>query len=380
VEDHLFFGKTAGRIRPFSVRRIGDTLFVVQANPEAEVSPGEEILALDGKSIPTVAEEWKELLYGECAERQDWGSILGLVSEALVKGTDGICRKVSLSWTDHREKPTPYEFRQINSAVVLLRLNDFADGASIGALVEAHRQEISQAETLILDLRQNAGGSDTAFLPLLPYCLTPGEELPQVDGALEINYTERTVDLRLNQLEAYGKHLPPEYEPIFAQAVEELKKNRGKGFVPWEDEMGTVPGTQLPRRVYVLSDYSCASSGEAFVERVRGCKKVTVVGRPTEGILDYSNCVQVTYGSYWLQYPTSRRLALDRGISMAQTGIPVDFYIPFSPAHLSRDVDLEQVLKMIEEEKLYGPFDSVEDLMDALNAETGSSENHSDLF
>jgi DNA-damage-inducible protein J len=31
-------------------------------------------------------------------------------------------------------------------------------------------------------------------------------------------------------------------------------------------------------------------------------------------------------------------------------------------------------------DELYGPFDSVDDLMETLNAETGNSESHSDLF
>ncbi len=40
----------------------------------------------------------------------------------------------------------------------------------------------------------------------------------------------------------------------------------------------------------------------------------------SNGILDYSNCCQVDYGDYSLNFPTSRALALDKGQGMTDKG------------------------------------------------------------
>ncbi|MBY5035030.1 hypothetical protein K6V78_08205 [Streptococcus gallolyticus] len=48
---------------------------------------------------------------------------------------------------------------------------------------------------------------------------------------------------------------------------------------------------------------------------------VTVVGRPTMGILDYSNCCIVEFDDFQLMYPTSRWCAIDQGKEMIDKGV-----------------------------------------------------------
>lgn len=72
-----------------------------------------------------------------------------------------------------------------------------------------------------------------------------------------------------------------------------------------------------------------------------------MIGRPTMGILDYSNCSSLDYGDYRLLYPTSRLLAIDHGITVMKKGISVDVSIPWTPESLERDVELEKALDMI---------------------------------
>ena len=88
---------------------------------------------------------------------------------------------------------------------------------------------------------------------------------------------------------------------------EDLLRHRGKGFVPYQQEseefFPEVKGGHYPERIFVLSDIYCGSSGDNFVQMMKQFKKVTVVGRPTLGILDYSNCCTVDYGDYQLMFP-----------------------------------------------------------------------------
>ena len=99
----------------------------------------------------------------------------------------------------------------------------------------------------------------------------------------------------------------------------------------------------IPNRIFILSDIYCRSSGDNFVQMMKQFKKVTVVGRPTLGILDYSNCCTVDYGDYRLMFPTSRCLSVDQGRGMTDKGVEPDIEIPWTPAHFERDVRSRQV-------------------------------------
>ena len=79
--------------------------------------------------------------------------------------------------------------------------------------------------------------------------------------------------------------------------------------------------------------------------------KVEVVGRPTCGILDYSNCNMVQLGDFSFVYPTSRDTRIDRGLGMSQKGVPVDHYIPWTPDSIGKDLEMEYILSAIGEGK-----------------------------
>lgn len=332
----------------FSVRRMEDALYVTRVEEEVPVKKGDKIVALDGLSISEAAEKYSELLYGEINERQMWAKVLRLFDEITVENEKGR-KTVPMPLVDKRHFGEPYEFRRIDENTILFRFDDFADDIPIHALIKEHEQDMKDAKNLIIDVRENAGGSDTAYFPLFDYCFGEGEQLPDDDGD-EINFTERNVDSRLKLFEEYfGMDIPEDTRKILEQMCNTLKENRGKGFYRDNDNSVDINiiGSKKPEHVYILSDSYCGSSGDSFVENMRNSSKVTVVGRPTMGILDYSNEAMVHYDNYTFMYPTSRRLALDKGIVMGGKGVPVDIYIPFSEEHIHRDVDLEKVLEII---------------------------------
>ncbi len=147
------------------------------------------------------------------------------------------------------------------------------------------------------------------------------------------------------------QELPIDTRNMLTKMLDELKENRGKGFVAFYEGEEELPyiGTALPKKVYIITDERCGSSGDAFVYNMRRSDKVTVVGCPTTGVLDFSNCTWVDYGHFKLVYPTSRNLYLDKGVRMRGRGVAVDIPIPWTPEHLNRDIDLERVLKLIEQ-------------------------------
>lgn len=350
VPGHLYFGSSApGETVGFSVRRIEDVLYVTEAEAGTSLTPGDRIIALDGLTIPEAAAKYRELLYNEPCERQHWGSLLPLFARmSVVSGSE--TKELPMAFVEERTRRAPYECRAVNETTLLLRFDDFGDESAIHNLIHSQEQEIARAENLIVDVRRNAGGSDTAFLPLLNYCFAVGEQPDSHGAEAEMNYSERTVDTRIAMFEEYLKEeVPAEVREILENEVTSLRANRGRGYFRGKgsDFDFNISGTEKPGYIYVLTDCDCGSSGDAFVEILRSSSKVTVVGRPTMGILDYSNLAYVTYDDYLLGYPTSRRLALDQGIAMGGHGVPVDVYIPFTAEEIHRDVMMERVFELI---------------------------------
>ena len=215
---------------------------------------------------------------------------------------------------------------------------------------------MERCEHLIVDVRNNSGGADTAFFPLFESCYPAGRNvhdfLPK-RRPMAVNYSERNCETRLKMIDEFlSKGVSEEVRPLVEQIKNQLIQNKGRGFLA--DDQAEVKGLEMfgktfPRKVWIITDQDCLSSGEAFVRDMSPSPKVTVVGRPTRGILDYSNCAVASWDQFWMLYPTSRSGELDIGAAMAHKGIPVDHYIPWTPLHLEKDVDLEYVLKQIEQ-------------------------------
>ena len=138
--------------------------------------------------------------------------------------------------------------------------------------------------------------------------------------------------------------------------IEEFSKdllaNQDKGYLVYgeesddsEDILSSFVGLEeAPEKIVLLADVTCGSSGDSFVDIMKRMPKVTVIGRPTLGILDYSNCCVADFGDYELCYPTSRSLAIDAGCGMTDIGVLPDIEVLWTPKHLERDIDLEVAL------------------------------------
>lgn len=352
---HTYFYKK-GSVRDigFDVRRYGGELYVTDAEESCGVIVGDKIVGLDGSKISDCADKFAGLLYGESEERQGvfWKDVISFCREMTVCSGERICT-LPVKKDIRRKAKQSYSFDKIGEDAVYLRFDDFFEPDEINEFILRYDGEIRRCENLIIDVRKNCGGTDTAFFPLIKYGLKPNDELcgtPLFGGGMEINYTERNVDIRLKIIEEYRKKASPPILKHFDEAIALLKANRGRGFVtvaPDDTEIFDGQGTVLPRKVYVLTDCMCGSSGESFVQVMSRLSKVTVVGRPTAGILDYSNLAYVDYGEWGFNYPTSRELALDSGGGMSKKGVPVDVYLPWTPQHIASDPDLDAVLKLI---------------------------------
>lgn len=359
LTGHLAFYRKEGRgSMGFEVRRYQDALYVDDIAENSLLRVGDRIVEVDGISVKEFAEAHADFLYGETEERQapHWAPLLSFFREVTVEGEDGARKHVPITLDAKWKQEEPYVCKKLRDDVAYLYLADFANEEQLQKLYQANEEVLSGTPYLVIDVRRNGGGTDTAYFPLLRYCLPEGkalEDLGLKEQGMEVNYTERNVKERLKFYSEYKEQaeLPEETLAMINSMEAEAKEHCGEGFVQSLDDFTiSVKGAaEAPKRVYILSDCYCGSTGDAFVENVSISPKVTVVGRPTWGVLDYSNLNMITYGSYGFAYPTSRRLSLDEGIHMMGCGVPVQVHVPWTPEHLTRDVDLEKVFELIDD-------------------------------
>lgn len=357
IIGHISFHNKKSGPKGFLLRISEQEMFVEEANQDTGLQVGDRILSLDGMSLEQVALQHPNYFISLTPERRyrEWADLL-LMAEQVTVFRDGQEMSITVRASQQAQKAQIF-WKELESDILYIRLDNFMDEEAINRLYQECLQKIAETETLIIDVRYNNGGTDSLYFPLLHLGLEEGEGYDTFDlqdDGMEILYTEGNVDRRLEDFETWlqQENISPDTVKLLEDFRNNLLQNRGKGYVRYQDDQDElfpgVKGGHYPEQIFVLSDIYCASSGDNFVKMMKDFKKVTVIGRPTLGILDYSNCCKVDYDDYFLMFPTSRWLAIDKGKGMTDKGVLPDIEVPWTPAHFERDVDLDKCLELIE--------------------------------
>lgn len=357
IIGHISFHNKKSGPKGFLLRISEQEMFVEEANQDTGLQVGDRILSLDGMSLEQVALQHQNYFISLTPERRyrEWADLL-LMAEQVTVLRDGQEMSITVRASQQAQKAQIF-WKELESDILYLCLDNFMDEEAINRLYQECLQKIAETETLIIDVRYNNGGTDSLYFPLLHLGLEEGkgyDTLDLQDDGMEILYTEGNVERRLKDFETWlqQENISPDTVKLLEDFRNNLLQNRGKGYVRYKDDQDElfpgVKGGHYPEQIFVLSDIYCASSGDNFVKMMKNFKKVTVIGRPTLGILDYSNCCKVDYDDYFLMFPTSRWLAIDKGKGMTNKGVLPDIEVPWTPAHFERDVDLDKCLELIE--------------------------------
>lgn len=336
----------------FVVRRYQDTLVVSEVFRDIALNLNDRITHIDGCDIQTLAKHNSSYFFSEDPTRQNWRVIL------LNANTITYTREEQAYHYDlERFEPMvnePLYSCTLHQDIPILTFSDFNNEEAIAQVIQDNRTLILDAEALIIDVRKNAGGSDLSYFPLLEFIFDSHVDINDLSqDTMAVLYSARNCDLRTAMLKDVLKSSPDLPEHLVAYIDNELhlyQKNYDKGFVTeTEDAIGfEIIGSPTPKHVVILSDQYCGSSGDSFVKLAKLSPKVKVIGRNTMGVLDYSNVsYQPLEDHFTLMYPTSRMNSIDEGKGIDNIGIAPDIIIPWTPRHLSEDVDLLAALEFI---------------------------------
>ncbi|MBH0347071.1 MULTISPECIES: S41 family peptidase [Bacillus] len=366
-DNHMFF-KIITSDQPlnnvgFQVKRYEDRLYITSTSAEKRVKKGQAILALDNMKIPDLLIKYKKYLNENSYEREKWGYVLSKFSNCTLIDENGLTHTITLQKYKQSKYTPIYSLEKYNKDTLLITLTDFANAEAINTLLDSHKDELNAFPNLIIDVRLNRGGSDDTFFNLLPY-LFEDKEISLFDSSdtMQLNHTERNFHLRMKdmKMEMEDYDSLDELSKLFTNMfIQDLKKNYKKGFVtfdtsglPKELQSLKIHGRKSPSRVVILTDVTCGSSGDSFVEVAKKSLKVKVIGRPTAGVNDYSNLAVMEWAdTFALYYPTSRLSIIDKGEGMSGIGIQPHIHIPWTPEHIQEDVDLKLALELLQNEE-----------------------------
>lgn len=220
----------------------------------------------------------------------------------------------------------PY-LEELNATTLYMRIPSFEYGyrSDINKVIAENREKILNKENLIIDLRDNGGGSDQCFEELLPFLYTN----PVREISVEFLSTE------LNNKVFLDYSTNPDFDEDMRQwaknAYDKLQGRLGE-FVFTLDEPVHVERRdtvyEYPKSVGIIINERNASTTEQFLLAAKQSKKVKLFGVTTSGALDISNMASVESPckEFRLWYCMSRSLRIP-GMTIDDIGLQPDFYL-----------------------------------------------------
>jgi hypothetical protein len=341
--------------RGFHARSYQGRLYVTHAQQETRLHPGDQLITLNGTPPSLYRKRQKKNTLGsDVEEREIWGPVLKMSGRCLVKHTDGTDENLTLRSYPYSDKLPRLGGRLIGKNTLYLDLPHFTDPEAVEKLLASKEKSLARCSRLILDLRRNIGGTETAFIPLLRYVFREPLLLRDIydDKGLYTNYTENNCRRKSQMLEHFLPRADRQSEKLVRTMMAELKEKSGQGML-WEPDeelaadTATVGGYGNFEKIIILSDTWCEYAGETFISLCKKSPLVTVIGRPTMGNIDYCNPVSVLYDNrFTFTYPMSKTKAAMEGKGVSGKGVSVDIHVPWTPAECEEDILLKQALKL----------------------------------
>jgi hypothetical protein len=223
----------------------------------------------------------------------------------------------------------PVDAKPLSDKTFYIKIASFepSNWNRIDSLFKLYDSLLKKTPNLVLDLRNNGGGSDFAYGPILPLIYTRPVKTIGVDVL--------STDVNINGWKAVldDPDIPETSRKSIEAMIAQMEAGKGKlvNIAPDEtDSSFTV--LPYPQKVVVLVNENCASTTEQFLLAARQSSKVILAGQATQGVLDYSNVRTAPFSCmpYILRYSTTRSRRVDMGQGIDNKGIKPDYY--FLPA------------------------------------------------
>jgi C-terminal processing protease CtpA/Prc len=221
---------------------------------------------------------------------------------------------------------------ELNSNTLYFRIPSFNGKfkEEIDSILKENNSKLLSYPSLIIDIRNNGGGSDWSYKEIIPYLYTnPIREVGVKFYSTKLN-NQRMLEI-INNPDYHADEKTKEWAK---KVYEKLEKNIGEFVFPEDDTNGYISENKLdsifefPRNVGIIINNKNASTSEQFLLEAKQSKKVKLFGETTMGVLDISNMNNVLTPSkkFKLWYSLSKSMRLPK-MPVDNKGIMPDYYI-----------------------------------------------------
>lgn len=222
----------------------------------------------------------------------------------------------------------PY-LEPLNQTTLYLRIPSFNESykRKIDSVLNTNKEKLLTTKNLIIDIRNNGGGSDASYSEIIPYLYTNPVR------AVGVEY----LSTRLNNQRMLDFINKPEYEfddegkKWAKESYDKLESKLGQ-FVNLNAEVVSIGKLDTiypyPQQVGIIINEANGSTAEQFLLEARQSKKVKLFGVTTFGVLDISNMyfVESPCKEFQLGYSLSRSMRIPE-FAIDEKGIQPDYYL-----------------------------------------------------
>jgi C-terminal processing protease CtpA/Prc len=256
-----------------------------------EIPIGSEIIAVNGYSakeyleneiIPTVSASNDDVIRDWATRAMFWG-FMGTKYEVKIKTPDGLVKMLSLTIDKSEEKElvpplkdeSLFTFKWLKDGIAYVALNSFND-PKIDTLFKEKVPELRKAKGLVLDMRENDGGSDLIGTYIAQYFIN--------DTSFYLGKFKTRKNIALRKIFT-GRFLTSDTinNPIAAESYKCLHNNlwEDKGLSEWKNDIPEKDRLLFP--VVILIGHETGSAGEDFLICFDNCKQIIKMGEHSNG-------------------------------------------------------------------------------------------------
>ncbi len=230
-------------------------------------------------------------------------------------------------------------FEELSSKTNYLRINtfDFGNKKNIDTILSNNKEKLLSKDNLIIDIRNNGGGSDLSYYPLLPYIMDK-KTFKSPIAATSIWVSKDNFQDYYN--ERYLYDVTTKQDSINADIeIEELQKQIGK-FEPYVKTTSEIDSiTTYPKKVYIIQNREVASSTEGFILTAQQSAKVKTFGENTGGFVSYGEWrkLEIPKLSGWISM-TQKKMIFYNDADFEMIGIKPD--VELDSSHENQWIEL----------------------------------------
>jgi len=211
---------------------------------------------------------------------------------------------------------------------LLIKMPSFAENniRIYDSLIKVHDIEISRTKNLIIDIRNNFGGTIKNYKPLLKYIYTN----PIIHcGGLKLCSDDLIDDLKSDIKDYYVKNDTLSIRKA-DQKLTSMIANKGHFIlIPPDTLISNSTIQQLPANVAIITNNNCLSAAELMILDFKQSKKVKTFGETTGGAVDNLDAIEILLPKtkYHLFIATTKRIITPEAPRYDNKGIKPDIEI-----------------------------------------------------